>query len=261
MNLKLILLWLVAGSVCVNGFGQGIVVAPDNSLDPMELIAQGMPSFDRVWTAEDNQAAAKMITDIAAKDPTMLPRENSPKSGVLFSRMVALENLDVTEQMRGTSFEANHIVSFLDPSIQIFQTYASATSSSSSYDSEVVAYCIYLLEITNRLFPLAIKLKGISSTENPNQNDSASSSQDKMMKGLSTMVGGLLTLLGDKEDMRIEELTRLAIALQKDLGQISEYILPGTKKELVARIKSMIENETNADYKDSLTELLSVVHE
>jgi hypothetical protein len=257
MNLKHVLIWLLAGSVCCLGIAEGIVVAPDNSLAAMELISQGMPSFDRVWTAEDSQAAAKMITGIASKDPTMLPRKNSTNSGVLFSRMVAFENLDVTEQTRGTTVEVDHILGFLGPSIEIFQTYASATSGSSSYDAEVVDYCIYLLEITNRLFPLAAKLAGIGSTENEGQNGDGSV-QDKVMQGLSTMVGGLLTILGDQEEMRIKELTRLANALQNYLGKISQFILPGTKKEFVVRISGMVQEATDPDYGDSLRKLLSV---
>ena len=78
------------------------------------------------------------------------------------------------------------------------------------------------------------------------------------MQGLSTMVGGLLTILGDQEEMRITELTRLANALQNYLGKISQFILPGTKKEFVIRISGMVQEATDPDYRDSLRKLLSV---
>ena len=51
--------------------------------------ARGLPDLDRLWSEQDWKTVVRALTKIAREDPAALPRWQSPRSGVLFARLLA----------------------------------------------------------------------------------------------------------------------------------------------------------------------------
>ena len=70
----------------------------DTSLTVTEYTEMGMPPPEKVWgKAEYNQAEA-VIARLAERNPMELPLLDSQKSGALFARMIARENVEVANR-------------------------------------------------------------------------------------------------------------------------------------------------------------------
>jgi hypothetical protein len=65
----------------------------DRSLTDAELIRLGMPADDRAWSGDDMVRAARVLADVAKRDPKLLPRYKSAHSGATFARLTSTENL------------------------------------------------------------------------------------------------------------------------------------------------------------------------
>src|SRR5687768_13419983 len=66
----------------------------DHSLPADKYIELGLPSYDRTWSGPEMTAAANALRSIAATSPQQLPRLNSGRSGAVFARIMAPDNLD-----------------------------------------------------------------------------------------------------------------------------------------------------------------------
>src|SRR5262245_66468073 len=69
-------------------------ISADPSLTPEEYLKAGVPAWEKPWSAEDMAAAARALSAVAEKDPRSLPRYQSERSGPLFARITAADNLD-----------------------------------------------------------------------------------------------------------------------------------------------------------------------
>lgn len=67
------------------------VVIPDQSLPAADYITLGLPSYDRPWIGQDMAVAASKLQSLS---PEKLPRFNSSRSGQVFARIVARDNLN-----------------------------------------------------------------------------------------------------------------------------------------------------------------------
>jgi hypothetical protein len=89
-----------------------VALENDSTLYPDEYEARGMPSIQNPWTIKDYEAAIPTLVALANENPSLLPRFNSTRSGSVFRRMVARENLDIYTnkdidwQIRNTSLLA-----------------------------------------------------------------------------------------------------------------------------------------------------------
>jgi hypothetical protein len=69
--------------------------AADPTLQTSQYVLYGIPSPTRVWSSGDYLLAAQAIQKLYDENPDLLPRLESLKSGFVFQRMVASENLAI----------------------------------------------------------------------------------------------------------------------------------------------------------------------
>jgi hypothetical protein len=65
----------------------------DHSLTLAEYQELGMPDYNSVWSMEDYSNAFYVLNTLKYARPFALPARESEKSGVLFSRMISIDNL------------------------------------------------------------------------------------------------------------------------------------------------------------------------
>lgn len=65
----------------------------DHSLSPAEYQKMGMPDYSELWSLEDYSNACFVLNTLKYEKPKALPARESEKSGVLFSRMISMDNL------------------------------------------------------------------------------------------------------------------------------------------------------------------------
>ena len=69
----------------------------DHSYTLEEYEELGMPDHDTIWRMEDYEMAFLVLNTLKHKKPFALPARDSEKSGMLFARMMNLENLAFLE--------------------------------------------------------------------------------------------------------------------------------------------------------------------
>jgi hypothetical protein len=69
----------------------------DHSYTLEEYRERGMPEHDTVWSIEDYETAFLVLNTLKYEEPFALPARDSEKSGMLFDRMMNLENLTFLE--------------------------------------------------------------------------------------------------------------------------------------------------------------------
>ena len=65
----------------------------DHSLSLEVYQERGIPHYDSVWNMEDYSTAFFVLNTIKYENPEALPVRRSEKSGLLFSRMISIDNL------------------------------------------------------------------------------------------------------------------------------------------------------------------------
>ena len=65
----------------------------DYSLSLTEYAEMGMPDPDKIWDSDDFLAAYDVLSKLKWENPRGLPKKGSERTGILFDRMISLENL------------------------------------------------------------------------------------------------------------------------------------------------------------------------
>ena len=180
--------FLVLG-FCRTAIGEEPSVAPDNSSSSMDLIGQGMPSFDRSWTSADYSVVEGILADIAKNDATMLPRRDSAKSGSVFERIVSVENLNLTQSETNRTARASALAAYLKSIAAILQIYSSATNAHHSYDAELVDLYVLFLEALKRTNKNASELLS-SLPKESTARDISEKNIERMKSSTSALFGG-----------------------------------------------------------------------
>ena len=244
---------LVVG-LSTSAFGEDPSVAPDNSVSSMDFISQGMPAYDRVWTTSDLKEAVDTLKATAAKDPTLLPRRGSLKSGQLFDRIISQENLASINVAPGLLQKLGFAGSFLQSYGNLFIIYGTASSKEHTYDAEIVDIATMVLEAMSDALEIVDQNYPTMADTDP-QKEKLSAYKQRIQKGLATTMGGLLFVLADHSDMRTSELTRLAYAIRPYVLRQYYNIQTGTLQEMKTKIQGLIATETDSSYTEALKQL------
>lgn len=226
-------------------------VAPDRSLSPQAYVQKGMPASDRSWFTKEYGQAASVLKSIATSDATQLPRYGSPVSGAVFARIVSRDSLKLAESelvsVESRLLATAEIFGRLN---QIAVVYASATTTSQVFDSEVVELFSYILEVSCKMMLLGENVIG-SRPADAADRAALLRDREQARQGVATIVRACLEIT-EKKGCRVSELVRLAQALEKTLPEIEPLLAPESKEELAVRLRRMLEQESDPRLKKAL---------
>jgi hypothetical protein len=234
--------------------GQKYPVAADHSFEPAVYIQKGLPAHDRKWSGDDYEQALAILRTIASQDATQLPRFGSPASGLMFARMVSLDNLSLynnkTVALDLRLQERGAILTNLGLLIGL---YASVSTAEKVFDAELIELTRLTLETCVDVPQMLDKAMASASPEIRQK------SQLELAGGFAQIVNGCLTSLTEKQLYRTANLIRLAQTLERTLPAIIPFLPPGTQQEIPVRLKQIIEQESDPELKSNLIRISTAI--
>lgn len=115
------------------------IQAADTSLPDSEYVSLGIAAHDRNWTADDMTEAASRLQIAGRSQPNHLPRHDSARSGRVFARIVARENLRAFRDANvPVSIRLSATVEFMQGLDGIYRLYLAALHEKKISGEEVV---------------------------------------------------------------------------------------------------------------------------
>ena len=222
---------------------RGVRVAPDRSLAQASYVERGLPSPDLDWSGPDYARAARVLDGLARSDPSLLPRHDSPVSGVVFERLTADANLALLRPGRLAAAARLAIASSLAESVgRVAIVYAAAGNRGAVFDAEMVELMRYLLRIAREMLRLE---EEVSAGFVPDEAERADRERirKRVRDGAATTVEGCLEAVGDRRSYRPSETIRLVMTLEEVLPGVVGSLPETTRRELPARIHRLADEE------------------
>lgn len=228
----------------------------DRSLGLEQYVELGVPSPERTWSAQDYALAMKALSEIAQKDPAQLPRYQSERSGPLFARLTAYDNMDSLESLQLAPLaQVQTAGAMLGPASQILMLYLQAHSTSNSFATEMIELQAFTLHAAVAVLEA---MDSVPRSEVRNR-DAFESGLAQMQSGFGKMVSGALATLSEREVYSDEDRTRFLGRLMQDLPRLLPLLQPLTRREVPVRIDELLANERSPQVKRELESLRSAV--
>jgi hypothetical protein len=127
----------------------------DHSLSLDEYRQLGMPDHKHVWNMEDYSSAFFVLNTVKYQNSKALPVRGSERSGILFSRMISMENLsflqDVTLPLHA---KADRIKWFVNTLMELKVAYTIPGSEEQYYVRELIDIDIFRLSVSHQMLAL-----------------------------------------------------------------------------------------------------------
>jgi hypothetical protein len=144
----------------------------DHSLSLDEYRQLGMPDHKHVWNMEDYSSAFFVLNTVKYENPKALPVRASERSGILFSRMISMDNLsflqDVTLPLHA---KADLIKWFVNTLMELKVAYTIPGLQDQYYIRELIDIDIFRLSVSHQMLALG---QQINKSEDPSDAAMAS---------------------------------------------------------------------------------------
>jgi hypothetical protein len=229
----------------------------DRSLTIGRYLELGVPSPDSVW------GAAEYLRLIQAPIPDgCMPRLGSGRSGALFERMIAVDNLlpkgGVRKVVGGGSAVVEVHLRRLDeytrhiPTMMLF--YISEEPGPQKYGAEITRISLFMVKSYRASFDLASALFDPRLVSR--QNSPQALAARRMCEGLNITIIGVIGIFDDESHFRAADLEYLAGGLRRELPLLVGYLSSNERKSLHSRIRGIVEGTSNPRIRKSMSGLL-----
>jgi hypothetical protein len=233
----------------------------DHSLSVEEYIRDGMPPVDRPWSAKDFGMAYSEILTRSQRDPGQLPRYQSPRSGAIFARMTAVENLEpFKDKSKPLDTRIPQGLEYYKTLPNLVRIYAGAHEKGAVGDSEII-------ELTGHMLRGSVVLLGLIDEflSTVDKNDGKYANRMKglalLKQGISTTLSGALVMLTEAQLYRASERIRLIGYLTETLPDLFGGMTPVDRANLVGQIQKFNNETRSADLQPALRELEALASE
>lgn len=234
-------------------------VPADNSLPLKDYLDAGVPAHDRNWTGSDMQQAAEALGKLTKEDATLLPRYQSPRSGKLFARITAADNLELYEnQISPIEVRVHDAIILMQSSNQILVLYATAFADQKVADSEMIEMIGTTLRLSATIVQLIDEFLPTLDQNDPTY-PTRMESLDNVRKNLATVVIANLKVLTESHLYRTAELKRLIGYMQDTYPVILPALPEASRAEALQRLRTLIDDPEMQSLQPELKSLLSAV--
>ena len=228
----------------------------DHSLTLVEYQELGMPDYNSVWNMEDYSNAFYALNTLKYQKPKALPTRDSEKSGVLFSRMISLDNLSfLQDETLPLYAKADMIKWFVNSLMELKVAYTTIGINTQYYVRELNDIDITRMRVAQRMLDLG---KKINESEDPSDVDMQSDYPE-----IQKMYLNILSELLDKQqhtsqysEQTLELLSdSLSSSVRRNMLWFDEDASALIKQEMLTVIESTSSRKIKKDYRE-LTEIL-----
>jgi len=227
----------------------------DRSLTPEEYVKLGLPGHEKAWSTAEMVAASKALAALAQKEPQSLPRYQSKRSGQVFARITAAENLapfrDQSPPIRPRLAQA---IEFGRAANNIMKLYAEAFQRGFVGGSDMAELLAMDLRNAVALTRLARELIPTIQKDDPKYL-ARMEGLAIMRRGLATTFSGVLITLTERPPYSAQDLRRLLATMQETLPLLAQELVPEHRRVVVARLQAL---ETDPRLSDLRAEVKSL---
>lgn len=228
----------------------------DYSLTLEEYQELGVPGYDSVWNFDDYSNAFFALRKVKHEKPFALPIKESEKSGVLFSRMMSLENLSFLQDVTVPLHEKARIISdYINIHAELIDVYTNIRMKEQYYIPELVDIDIFGLGVTQKMLDLGTEINESEIPANVAMQSGFPSIQNVYLTVLTDMLGKQqYTSKYSEKDLELLTDT-LSRSVQRNMEWFDEDASERIKHGMNAVIDSTSSRKIRDDY-STLIELL-----
>ena len=228
----------------------------DRSYTLEEYRELGMPEYDSLWNYEDYETVFLVLNTLKYKTPYVLPVKDSEKSGILFSRIVNIENLSFLQDETLPLHEKAQIIKgWFGVYRGLYLVYANAQMKRQYYIRELTDIDIFAVRLAQKMLDLGNEIN--------NSNDPSDVAMQSGYPSIQKMYIDLLTEILVKQQhtslypkQTLELLSdSISNSVKRNMGWFDEDASAIIKQEMLTVIDSTSSQKINNNYKD-LIELL-----
>lgn len=231
----------------------------DESFSMESYRSLGVPPADKVWGNEEYRKAV----DVLLQEPVRsLPRFESKRSGAMFARIIATENLlpaggyqtIVDRGPEATQAAFIRMTDYMEPLTKLRDYYLQKGEVKQPYGKEVVRLSFFMVQSARAVVDLT---EAFISTL-PEQKRMASStvdSKNRLREGLRQLILRSIEMLGEEESYDDADLEFLAEGLRQDLPMIAGYFNAAQVKSLRVQIATLSDKHRSPKVRASLQRL------
>jgi len=226
----------------------------DNSLPLREYRKSGMPDPDKTWHSHDFSLANAVLEDIKSKNPKQLPIKESAKSGLVFKRMLSMENMIfLHDESIPDGQKLSQAEYYLRVCENWMRLYTLEAEGEQYYHHELTDVYLFGLEITHIMLEI---------NERPQNSDRFDESVNEIDPIQSIYLSGLFNLLREQsnspqfaeEDHEI--LTGQIIqSITQNRSWMDDAMLGDLKQALQLNVENASSNDIKAKYQELLASL------
>jgi len=234
--------------------------AADNSLSVKEYTDLGIPAIDKTWTADDYTKANKVLQEIVKTDATQLPRYNSAKSGVVFDRLTARENLPrIGDKQMAADTRLAEAANIMQTCIPTFLAYATPGKGLAVFDEEALKLGVFLLraELVASLLADEVQQGDPDFAKDAKRMEGA----NQIKSGMATTAGGLIEMIADHKTVRGDVAVRSLAELKDLLPRACAHMLVEGRKNVKDQLTAAIAGETDAARKTAFEATLGALEQ
>ena len=249
--MKNILLLTLILSLCLTSCNTS--KEPDYSLSLEEYYKLGMPEQEHVWNMEDYSNAFFVLNSLKYQTPKALPVRESDKSGLLFSRMISMDNMafleDVTLPLHA---KADLIKWFVNTLMELKVAYTQPGKPEQYYVRELMDIDIFRLSVSHQMLALG---QQINESEDP--SDAAMASDYPQIQ---QMYLNLLSELFEKHQnashIPLPTLELLSDSLSSSVSKNMHWFDEQARATMKQTLNAAVESTSSQTIKDNYQALL-----
>jgi hypothetical protein len=229
----------------------------DKLLSVQQYSELGVPACDREWSGYDMARAQQALARLARRERQSLPRFESERSGAVFARMTARDNLNLYKN-RSLPLDAriSQLLMHFRATNGIIGLYLSAAKAGESYNCEMVECFNSQKRASVLLFDLADELMLTLDKSDP--------ASARRMVELKSVKGRTAELDMDSLQWLHEPFDAGTHArLIETMIEIGPRIAPelplAFRQELIAQVECYLEDPKLAEHRDQLLQLLALL--
>jgi hypothetical protein len=228
----------------------------DHSLSLDEYRQLGMPDHKHVWNMEDYSSAFYVLNTLKYENPKALPVRGSEKSGILFSRMISMDNLsflqDVTLPLHA---KADMIKWFVNTLMELKVAYTIPGLQEQYYVRELMDIDIFRLSVSHQMLVLGQQIN-----ESGDPSDAAMASDYPQIQQMYlNLLSELFSRQENTAHTPLPSLELLSDSLSSSVKRNMYWFDEQAASSLGKTMQTLIQGTPSRKIKDNYQELIEVL--